>query len=328
MLIGILFADGSFLDFDHLEGLCFYRTFKVNKDFKYLDIECTNATEIPQFSTNYATNMEVLNANKNRIKVLGNAVFSNLKLLKSLFLENNLIYKIHVNAFDGLTHLEVLHLNNNYLKLFNLYTLYILSDLKTLWLQNNLLQNINSSFFQRNAKLVDLRISVGQVYEVNMVNITVVSNEAFSQNIFKMMFRESLNSKTANCNALNQSIEVLTEKFKNSCSSQKKVDVSNRFGFESDVITETKMTSIKKDANKNEYHSEGFTALNILLFGVIACCFSIMMVGGVALARKSKPVMIEKVADQRLTTDIELEDQIKSISCETIFSDPSEMQPI
>lgn len=299
------------MEVENLKKMCMHYM-PINNHSTVCDISCTDAEVIPKSIQN-CNELEELNANNNMIKVLEGSIFCEFKNLKKLSLENNMIYNIHKNAFDGLNYLHELNLKNNYLKEINLGTFHILGELKTLWLQNNFVKNLNSSFFENNTKLEDLQISIDQVLVLNLTN-TTRTNDKSSPDIFEVMFQDHL-SKTAECNARTQSIITYLTK---SCLNN--VNVLAPRVLESNTIhsdDKNPMSSNLSSIFKN------FSKLELILLGVIACCLIVMIVA-VIVAFKSKTIVTGQIDDKSVVSEVELRNRE---SLETIFNDPSEMQP-
>ena len=107
----------------------------------YRRVSCIgkNFTEIPEGIPDSVTELYL---SQNKIQLIPNKTFSQLRGLKILSLERNIISKIESKAFDGLSYLEILYLSQNKLTTLQPNTFSGLPGLKKVYLSQNQLQKI------------------------------------------------------------------------------------------------------------------------------------------------------------------------------------------
>ncbi|KAI8516137.1 hypothetical protein Bbelb_069500, partial [Branchiostoma belcheri] len=115
-----------------------------------------------------------LDLSNNVIKVLRGRIFSNVSVVKELHLENNLIYYIDPDAFNGVT-LTLLNLDNNAVLTLDSNLLSTQGSLKNLSMANNQLQRIPDGFLASLVQLGTLSLS-GNMIE--MLESTTFDNLA------------------------------------------------------------------------------------------------------------------------------------------------------
>ncbi|XP_063050313.1 toll-like receptor 13 [Engraulis encrasicolus] len=139
------------------EGLNHLMTLKVRN---------TNITELNNI-THVLPSISMLDFSNNNIELITCSDFSNLKLLKTLYLYHNKIYKISQCTFQNLPNLQELKLGSNKLldvgKMFNAY----LPNLRYLHLQTNKISQLDEGSFSGLPALEHLYIFDNQINRIS-----------------------------------------------------------------------------------------------------------------------------------------------------------------
>ena len=117
-----------------------------------------------------------LDLQSNRLKELGNTMFSHLSSLDSLTLSHNELETIPGETFDGLCQLTWLQLSNNRLKTVSHSTFSHLSSLWILFLNRNQLETIPDDVFLGLGQLMELRLNDNHLKSLNPTLVSHMSH--------------------------------------------------------------------------------------------------------------------------------------------------------
>lgn len=124
-----------------------------NKFIKFLPVEIVQ--EFP--------NVKYFHAIRCTITEISSNIFTNLKELTVINMQNNEIYSIDPHSFDGLHKLELLHLGSNQLVKLDSTLFKDLINLKFLYLNINKLKVISAQLLINNKKLENVWFDKNQI---------------------------------------------------------------------------------------------------------------------------------------------------------------------
>jgi len=101
-------------------------------------------------------NLKLLEIVSNRLKVIKENEFFNLKNLENFMINSNEIEQIDTNAFYGIANIKQLKINSNILKSIQNNLFDNLTVLEELWLQENEIDNIEINSFDSLKNLIKL----------------------------------------------------------------------------------------------------------------------------------------------------------------------------